>query len=110
MDETPVAAPEPKALDLKTLQKVKEKGESKKVAARRGKKTTAKQKVPIFDIRAQAKGPIRPGPATYVVCPICTRLFGRPTGTRARHASRHLSDHRMGRIRRPVDPKEAKSE
>lgn len=93
-----------KILSKEALEKVVATGKNKKVEARRGKKLPG-ARVPIHDIRAQVKGPITKGPTTYVVCPICTRLFGRPTGTRTRHAARHLKDHQMGRIRRPTEAK-----
>lgn len=93
-------------MDLAVLEKVKTKGESKKIEARRGKRTTKDQRVPILDIRAQARGPITKGPPAYVACAMCTRMFGRPTGTRKRHAARHLRDHRMGRIKAPTAPDE----
>lgn len=59
----------------------------------------------------QQFGPIRKGPATWIVCTTCTRMFSSKEnpvryGIRPRHAKRHLADHRMGRIRRPVEPEE----
>lgn len=105
-----------KALSMETLKGVHAAGkralskrEQAEIDSKKGSRTTKEQKAPIMPIKAQTTGQIRKGPPAYIVCAICTRMFGRPTGTRKRHAAKHLADHRMGRIRKPVAP-EAKEE
>lgn len=52
--------------------------------------------------KAQAKGPIMPGPTAIEDCSTCARLFGvERYGVPKRHVAQHLKDHRMGRIRKP---------
>lgn len=110
--------PIPNPPDMETLEKVHATGraamtkrQKREVEERKGKKTSADQRVPIMrePPRHQQKGQIVKGPTTWVVCPACTKLFSTKTkpvryGVRKRHAARHLADHRGGRIKRPTVP------
>jgi len=60
--------------------------------------------------RGQIKGAFGAGPTELLVCDTCSKLFSSEKGKvvygiRKRDAARHLEDHRMGRIKRPVEPK-----
>lgn len=105
----------PPTMDIATLEKVHKKGRAKAVAEKRGVRTTKKQKAPVYrePPKGQLKGPIVKGPTDWIVCTTCSKLFSTPEkpvrmGVRKRHAAKHLADHRMGRIRRPVEKEEKK--
>lgn len=102
-------------MDIATLEKVKSEGEGKVAPERKtpARKQKGKQRAPIYrePPRGQMKGPIVAGPSEWIVCVPCSRLFSTPEkpvryGIRKRHAAKHLADHRLGRIRRPVEPTE----
>lgn len=74
----------------------------------RGKRAAGADRPAIIkEPRGQQSGAIRQGPANWIVCTICTKLFSTKDktvryGVRPRHAAKHLADHRMGRIKRPT--------
>lgn len=78
------------------------------------KKAAGHSRPPTFrEPRGQFKGQIREGPKQWIVCTPCSQMFStkenpRRIGIRARHAAKHLADHRMGRIKRPTEPKAKK--
>lgn len=105
-------------MDIATLEKVKVEGEGKVDSAAKmpARKRKGAQKAPIYrePPRGQMKGPIVAGPTDWIVCVTCSRLFSTPEkpvryGIRKRHAKKHLADHRLGRIRRPVEPEAKKA-
>jgi hypothetical protein len=95
-----------KAMDLEVLEKVR------KAAPKKAERVTKKTHAPAYREapKGQAKGPFGPAPAELVVCVTCSHMFSTPdapvrVGVRKRHAAKHLSDHRMGRIKRPKEAK-----
>lgn len=102
-------------MDIATLEKVKLEGKGKVAPEKKtpSRKVKGKQRAPIYrePPRGQMKGPIVAGPTEWIVCVTCSRLFSTPEkpvryGIRKRHAKKHLADHRLGRIRRPVEQTE----
>jgi hypothetical protein len=98
-------------VDKKTLEKVHVEGKRKRAAER----APVRGHAPVYrePPRGQTRGPIVRGPRGWIVCTTCSGMFSTEEnpvryGIRPRHAAKHLSDHRMGRIRRPVDTKEKK--
>lgn len=95
-------------MDMKVLEKVHAKRKPKARQAPRADAGPTKSPVYREPPKAQARGPIVAGPTDWVVCSTCSRLFSTKEspvryGVRKRHAARHLSDHRMGRIKRPKE-------
>lgn len=109
MDDTPVETKEPKVIDISKLRQKPVDRSAPRAAVHRSK---SKPKAPIYQEppRGQFKGPIVNRPADWIVCTTCSKLFSTPEkqvryGIRPRHAAKHLNDHKMGRIRRPVEAK-----